>query len=428
MAAPVHFGNLAWFVLPALLNAAVTTKSNAALRSGGCDIDAPVIAEVAAGAPVTVRSSIAGSGGVCYRVSTQVEGKAVTGNLPGSALNGLEEFEQARQSAAGGGDAVQVTTAAQVESLRKSLASSPNATIAPSLPPGPLRQASDFLDRNQPGRALEVLNPHLKSRDPSVLILAGVAAWKSDQTALALEHWKTAQEIRPMPELQGMIGRLEREIRHDKSGEKLVGLRVALRYENQALPYATAKAMLQTLDTEVARLSDILGCATEERLTAIVQSPEDYRQGANAAEWSGGQFDGRIRIPFAAGSALDEGARRVFAHEATHACLASLGSSWPAWLHEGLAQKLSGERLTSVAKAQLLDLASKRQIPRLQQFRRNWSSLDAREARIAYAVALLAAEELVDHYGASIGLRAILGSPEILERVTNEINRKIGVE
>ena len=230
-----------------------------------------------------------------------------------------------------------------------------------------------------------------------------------------------------MPELQSMIGRLEREMRHDKSGEKLIGLRVALRYENQTLPYATAKAMIETLDTEVARLSDILGCATQERLTAIVQSPDDYRQGSNAAEWSGGQFDGRIRIPFAPGSTLDENARRVFAHEATHACLANLGS-WPAWLHEGLAQKLSGERLTSVAKAQLLDLASKRQIPRLQQFRRNWSSLDAREARIAYAVALMAAEELVNHYGASIGLRTILGSPEILERVTNEINRKIGVE
>lgn len=399
------------------------------MRSGGCDADAPVVAELAAGTAVSVRSSIAGSGEVCYRVTAQVDGKSLTGNLPGSALDGLAEFDQARQSASGGGDAVQVITAAQVESLRKSLGSTQasHATLG-AMPPGPLRQASELLDRNQPGRALEVLGPHLKSRDPSVLILAGVAAWKADQAPVALEHWKAAQEIRPMPELQSMIGRLEREMRHDKSGEKLIGLRVALRYENQALPYATAKAMLETLDTEVARLSDILGCATQERLTAIVQSPEDYRQGSNAAEWSGGQFDGRIRIPFASGTALDENARRVFAHEATHACLANLGSSWPAWLHEGLAQKLSGERLTSVAKAQLLDLASKRQIPRLQQFRRNWSSLDAREARIAYAVALMAAEELVDHYGASIGLRTILGSPEILERVTNEINRKMGVE
>lgn len=412
-------------LLPLLSPAAVTVKTSSTLRSGGCDVDAPAIAELPAGIEVTVRSSINGSGGVCYRVSATVAGRTETGNLPGTALAGLEEFDRSRQSAAAGGDAVQVITSAQVESLRKSLATAGD-TASASLPPGPLRQASELLDRNQPGQALEVLSPHLKEKNPSVLILAGVAAWKSDQTAAALEHWKSAQSIRPMPELQTMITRLEREIRHDRSGEKLVGLRVALRYDNGAIPYPTAKGMLETLDSEVARLSQMLGCAAQERLVAIVQTPDDYRQGAAAAEWSGGQFDGRIRIPFAAGAALDENARRVFAHEATHACLATLGP-WPAWLHEGLAQKLSGERLTPVAKAQILELASKRQIPKLQEFRRNWSDLNAREARIAYAAALLAGEELVNHYGASIGLRTILGNRDILERVTNEINRKMGL-
>jgi len=38
--------------------------------------------------------------------------------------------------------------------------------------------------------------------------------------------------------------------------------------------------------------------------------------------------------------------RQVFAHELVHACLANIGS-WPAWLHEGLAQKLSGEPVSA---------------------------------------------------------------------------------
>ena len=36
--------------------------------------------------------------------------------------------------------------------------------------------------------------------------------------------------------------------------------------------------------------------------------------------------------------------QRVFAHEVVHSCLANLGS-WPPWLHEGLAQKMSGDQL-----------------------------------------------------------------------------------
>ena len=205
----VHHRILPFLACTTILSAGVITRSSATLRSGGCDADAPAIAELAAGTAVSVRSSIAGSGEVCYRVTALVEGKSITGNLPGSVLDGLAEFDQARQSASGGGEAVQVTTAAQVESLRKSLGSTQasNATQG-IMPPGPLRQASDLLDRNQPGRALEVLSPHLKSRDPSVLILAGVAAWKADQAPVALEHWKAAQEIRPMPELQSMIGLL----------------------------------------------------------------------------------------------------------------------------------------------------------------------------------------------------------------------------
>ncbi len=413
-----------------LFLAAVSVKQpEAKLRSGGCDIDSQVVATLALGTAVEIRSSIAGAGGACYRVTAQVDGKTVSGNLPADALTGLEDFDAARRLAASG-DSVQMMTAKQVESLRQTLT---GATAARSggggsaLARGPAQQAAALLDQNQPVRALELLEPHLNSGNPDILALAGVAAWKSDRVRLALEHWKAAQAIRPMPQLEAMISQVEKEIAHDKSGEKLVGLRVALRYENQSISYASAKAMLEVLDGEVTRVSGITGCPSHERLVAIVQLPEDYRQGSNAAEWSGGQFDGRIRVPFAQGAQFDERMRRTFAHEVVHACLANLGA-WPSWLHEGLAQKLSGERLSAAMLDAIKELASKKQLPKLQDFGADWSRLSTQNARIAYAVALAAAEELVDHYGQSIGLRAILSNASVFERVTADINKHLGLE
>jgi len=404
-------------LLYALLLAVSVKQADAPLRSGGCEPDASLVAKLPLGTTVEVRSSIAGAGGACYRVSAQVNGKTLYGSISGSALEGLESFDQARQMASGG-ESVQMITARQVESLRKSLTGTTGG--------GAMREASALLEQNQPARALELLKPIAASGNPDAMVMAGIAAWKSDQLKLALEHWRGAQSMRPNPQLAAMIKVVETEVAHDRSGEKLVGLRVALRYEGQVLPYETAKAMLSTLDSEVARIGAIVGCPSHERLTAIVQSPEDYYKGANAAEWSGGQFDGRIRIPFPSGGRFDDRLKQVLAHEATHACLANLGR-WPAWLHEGLAQKLSGERIGSAMRESLKELATGKQLPKLQDLRQNWSNLNSQNARIAYALALAAAEEMLDGPSGSVGLRNMLNNPAILEQVTNSINARLGL-
>jgi hypothetical protein len=96
-----------------------------------------------------------------------------------------------------------------------------------------------------------------------------------------------------------------------------------------------ARTLVPILDSEFTRVSEALGCRSEERLTAIVQTPEAYRQSTGAAERSGGQFDGRIRVALLEKTPGDL-TRQTFAHEIVHACLAQTGE-WPAWLHEGLA-------------------------------------------------------------------------------------------
>jgi len=215
-----------------------------------------------------------------------------------------------------------------------------------------------------------------------------------------------------------------REKENDRSADKIYGLHFALRYEGETLPVDTARTIVATLDDEFGRIAGQLGCRTDERIVAVVQSREAYLRTTGAVEWSGGQYDGRIHIAWTEGS-LGAETRRKLAHELVHACLTNLGTSWPAWLQEGLAQKLSGESLTPASREQLKSLAGAHQIPRLENLGQNWSRLSAENARLAYGVSLAAAEALYENYG-EYGLRNLLNNPQTVQQVTAELDKKLG--
>src|SRR5262249_52107010 len=136
-----------------------------------------------------------------------------------------------------------------------------------------------------------------KNRDPGLLAIAGLVAWRADDSARALEYLRAYLDLEPNPDLEEMYNRVLREHRADTGNDRLVGMRVQLRYEGVSIPAATARQMLSVLDEEYGRISMQLGCSATERVIAVAQTPEAYRQTTNAAEWSGGQFDGKIRVP-----------------------------------------------------------------------------------------------------------------------------------
>ncbi len=307
------------------------------MRSG-CDAHDETIVNLPAGTPVEIRFRLA-DGSDCFKISANVGGKEVLGYLPASSLDGLNQFEQERASAASV-DAVSALTPVATQT-RQAVA----RTGDPKLD-----RAAQLLEANQPSQALELLEPATKrhKNDPNVLLLAGLAAYRSDQLKSALDYWKQSLDLAPNQTLARVYERVRREEESDQSGEKLYGMHIALRYEGQALPSDTARAILSTLETDYLEISAQLGCTSEERIVAIVQSRETYLRSTGAAEWSGGQYDGRIHIAWTEGAQLGPQTRRALAHEMVHACLTSIpsgGSPWPAWLQEGLAQKLSGDVL-----------------------------------------------------------------------------------
>jgi tetratricopeptide (TPR) repeat protein len=393
---------------------ALTIKQDQTPLRSGCDAADEIVASLPSGTPVEVRFRLA-DGSDCFKISATIGGKNVIGYLPASALTGVDGFDKDHASAASV-DTIQALK--PVEAETKSL-------VARAVDPT-IGRAADLIEANQPAQALATLEPTLKRypKNPDVLLVAGLAAYRADQLRTALDYWKQSLDLAPNEALSRLYAKVLREKENDRSGEKLYGLRFALRYEGETLPAETARAIVAVLDEEFSRVAPQIGCRADERIVAIVQSRDAYFRTTGAAEWSGGQYDGRIHIALTEGG-LGAETRRKLAHELVHACLTNLGTVWPAWLQEGLAQKLSGDVLSAGTREQLKKLAEAHQIPRLENLGQNWSRLSTDNARVAYSLALAAAETLYDNYS-SYGLRNVLNNPQSLQQITTELDKKLG--
>jgi tetratricopeptide (TPR) repeat protein len=299
-----------------------------------------------------------------------------------------------------------------------------------------VNRASQLLNSSQPSQALELLQSAVQRhpRDPGVLMLTGLAAYRSDQVRAALGYWRRSLDLEPSDALRAIYADARREAAADRSNEKLYSAHIALRYEGSALPADAARSILATLEEDYMRISAQIGCAPSERIVAIVQSREQYLRATSAAEWSGGHYDGRIHVALP-GVALpgepDTGPRmqRALAHELVHACLTGLapGSNpWPIWLQEGLAQKLSGDTLPPSVREQLRQLAVTRAIPRLEDLGVAWFTMSRQDAVAAYNLSLAAADALYANY-AAYGIRRLLSDPEAFPRITAELDEKLGL-
>ena len=409
---------------------AVTVKQDQAPLRAGCASDSALVANLPEGTPLTLRYAMAGESVPCYKVAAEANGKHLEGYLPVSAMDGLNSFEQGRREASWVTTWVSTTDALNAARSAKPMSELTASSTSANAPDRATRilmaQASALIEGNQPGKALALLEPEVKKHgNPTLLAIAGVAAWRADDGRHALEYWRESLDLEPNPGIEKLYKQVEREQTNDQSAEKLYGVRVTLRYDRATVPTETARQMVAQVDSTFAQVSAQLGCAADEKIMTIVQSRDAYRKATDAAEWNGGQYDGRIRVPVMTGQSMDASMQRVLAHETTHACLTMLGE-WPVWLQEGMAQKLSGETLTPASRKKLSAMAAEGKLPRLENLRQDWSRLDSEHATLAYAMALAAAELLYEDYG-NDGVRNLMRNPERLPAMMIYIDKQLGL-
>jgi hypothetical protein len=74
----------------------------------------------------------------------------------------------------------------------------------------------------------------------------------------------------------------------------------------------------------------------------------------------------------------------------------------------------------------LKELIQRHAVPKLENLADGWSRMDAARARVAYHLALAAADALYENY-AAYGIPNLLRNPDRLPQVTADLDRKLGL-
>ena len=434
------------------LGADLVVKEGGASLLANCGDASSSISRLDAGTTVSLRFSIAGTSTACHSVSAEVDGRKLAGYVAKESLGGLEEVERRRRNSS-------TVATSGAPSVVPSPVAPPDVPLALDQASGAaLQAAADALNKNDPNRALTLIrdsgvpatdrnvaiisaqaslrltrpsdalvaletalieNPD----DPVLLGLAGVASLQRDKRPEALRYLKRSLALKPNPSFDAVRARIEREIETDQASETTYGMRLTLRYEGAVLPDDAARDLTKEFEAQVNRVVFQLGCRFDDRVSVIVRTQENYRQASGAAEWSGGQYDGRIQIAVPPSGKADDYVRQTFAHEFVHACLARRGP-WPSWFHEGLAQKISGRTLGMQEREVLAQMNKTDQLPTLAQLSGGWARLGGSQAAIAYAIALAAAQVLYQDQQ-DYGVRNLLNNPERLPAIAERIDARL---
>src|SRR6266699_1666179 len=261
------------------------------------------------------------------------------------------------------------------------------------------KESLDYLDRAR----------RFAPDNADVAKLEGWAYYGLNKLDRAVAEWKRAQGLRPDKEVQLALDRALADKQEEESYKENESSHFKLRYSGAAAP-ALAREVLRTLERHFSAIESELNFTPPEPIGVILYTQDAFSDITKAPSWAGALNDGRIRVPVQGLAGVDGELSRVLKHELTHsfiaqktrsACIglaATCGIRAPAWIQEGLAQWMEGQRSGEDAAVLQQIYSAGHAIP-LGRLEGSWLNMSGDTARYAYAWALANIEYIVQADG-----------------------------
>ena len=168
---------------------------------------------------------------------------------------------------------------------------------------------------------------------------------------------------------------------------------------------ALARRIIDVLDGAYRDVGNTLRTYPSQTINVLLYTQQQFQDITRAPAWSGGVYDGQIRLP--ARGALDRPGEleRVLTHEYVHALVALLGGrTVPTWLNEGLATALEPGGLDRASRV----LASVDRRPSLRDLHGGFGRLPGDMASVAYAQSAVAVDRMMYLRGGASGVVLLL--------------------
>lgn len=235
--------------------------------------------------------------------------------------------------------------------------------------------------------------------DATTFALLGLAYYNTDRLADAVGAFKQSVAVRPSDWVQKMLEKTQQELDVQSNFNQSDSWHFTLRYEGGKTPLGLQRDLLDTLEEQYRDLSGQLGYTPAENISVILYTNTQFFDITQAPSWAGGVNDGKLRIPISGVTGMTSELQHVLKHELTHSFVRMITRGrCPGWLNEGLAQLMESRSTAYYGPALAQMFQDKKEIS-FQYLDGPFARLNAKQAVVAYAEALLAAEYLQQSWG-----------------------------
>lgn len=232
-----------------------------------------------------------------------------------------------------------------------------------------------------------------------LLYFIGRVQYDTGNLTGALETWEKALVVEPSSRIiRELAEKARRELPVESRMDKGYSSKFQISYDSD-VKSAFADLILDTLEDAYNRIGTDLNYFPAARIPVILYTRKDYRAVVAGPDWSGGLYDGKIRLPVGGISGLTPLLKAVLFHEYTHVVVFELTSgNCPTWLNEGLAE-IEGRKEYNPPMAELGKAAKSGEYLPFSRLAGSFSGFNAREVSLAYQQSYSMVNFMVSHYG-----------------------------
>lgn len=231
------------------------------------------------------------------------------------------------------------------------------------------------------------------------LYYLGLVLYGTDTRQQAMELWELALKLSPgRSDIADQLAKARRETAVEATMDRGNSSRFNLTYD-PGVNASFAQTVLDVLESAANQVGAELGHFPEARVPVVIYKRDDYKTVTASPDWSGGVYDGTIRLPFGAMNEISDPLRAVLFHEYAHVVVFDLThGNCPVWLNEGIAEMFGRKQFnhppTGEDKA-----ASKGAATDFRRFEGSFGGLSTNEAYTAYQQSHSLVSYLVTTYG-----------------------------
>jgi tetratricopeptide (TPR) repeat protein len=200
----------------------------------------------------------------------------------------------------------------------------------------------------------------------------------------ALEHLEQALALQAdYAPAKEMIGKVRREVSLGREMDKGYSSRFMVSYD-AAVRSTLATEVLDALEEAYNSVGRDLSFFPKGRIPVILYTRKDFRTVTSGPDWSGGVYDGKIRIPLGGVETMSPQLKSLLFHEYSHAVVQELThGNCPTWLNEGLAE-LAGRSIFNHPLVELKQAYLQGGMLPFTRLEGAFTGMDTKSAAVAY--------------------------------------------